>query len=999
MTTKLTAKNKLEALNRINQAITLANLAYEGVFFSIGSRESVKLSELESLNWNDLRRLLKNLDSVVFSYELEKGIKTDIDVQWNETTQRLIIQPIGGRSEPNQDTSEVLTVSSESSLPVTTLDLDHLSLFVAVRNTEKKLLKKKVDFSYELEELINGWLTVNKHTQKFQKTAHNALVIYPFPAYEFIIQMVKGVPQVVRRPIISENSQELRNRPRTMILKSGRPPIPEVSNILQICPIKEENNGETYLTQTYILKDDNGNYTRKSNRVAWFNKLNGNLCYYSDIELNYKQKSREQKEITRLTNSDPVIVRHLIQPLLEVGENIYPDLSIKEIKLESLVPDAVYWDREDESRQFYTTDIDNLHVLNTGDRVTSDIVQKGARLKKIAGNSTAFSPKSVLPSITFFGISHPNIEETKTPQHTKLESKKIKPYLLDGSKAVSGEMIFKGMLGTVPCIFKMIPSGRLYDIQALPIKCNPFAVALYIVGNSPKLTSIAYLQRTIAKYQSMQVKEDKLREKNELIERLKSLLISVNKGEKLDSVDILAATQTIEKYLSKASYLPLTGDNYYRYHRLGTGQFIQITNTERYQYHVNDYGKNFRKGEGSEVNSVIKWLWNCGRGLEARFGHKAAEINEIGKYLKEIFNDRFPNNSLQLSVYEENNQKFLDILYKGELEIRQSISIVAPQNARNGKKESILIPTETNFKPEFATDLEFSQFLQCSEINEASLIKATRDQVEKMVRKYVRNNYLTLTGSNNTFRETKISNLVGYESSNKGYGQIIKTFIKYVRPYLDQSAGNVLKGELISLDTLKTYSEQNARDLIGAMTNNWKQWKHRDKETIELGGVILKKPDPGVLMLAVTAAITHNPNHSQIIWRDLIDVFYQLSELSLGFRASNGCVLTPHSFYDCGIIRHTHRIKLQLIDLLVKEQRRKQQAANKSLEQIELTKITHKGSIEAWMQLSIPRLYEVLEEFDPQWKVNLANPDILTHLEALATVLSNSLKAKQIDDN
>ncbi|MEG4230396.1 hypothetical protein QUA35_29960 [Microcoleus sp. N9_B2] len=192
----------------------------------------------------------------------------------------------------------------------------------------------------------------------------------------------------------------------------------------------------------------------------------------------------------------------------------------------------------------------------------------------------------------------------------------------------------------------------------------------------------------------------------------------------------------------------------------------------------------------------------------------------------------------------------------------------------------------------------------------------TREQVSKMVKKYVRNNYLTLTGNGKVFKETKIAQLVGFNQCNTRYGQVIKTFLKYVRPYLDLSAPNVLKGELINLDNLRTYTEKDAYNLVGEMTNQWKNWKHKDQETIKLGESIVKKLYPGTLMLSVTAAISQNPHHDKIIWRDLIDVFYQLSELSLGFKCPNGVILTPFNIYSNDVERWEHRIKIQLIYIL-----------------------------------------------------------------------------------
>ena len=51
------------------------------------------------------------------------------------------------------DSVEVLTVSESSA---DTFDFDKFNLFIAVRNTEKKLMKKRIEFTNELEELVKG---------------------------------------------------------------------------------------------------------------------------------------------------------------------------------------------------------------------------------------------------------------------------------------------------------------------------------------------------------------------------------------------------------------------------------------------------------------------------------------------------------------------------------------------------------------------------------------------------------------------------------------------------------------------------------------------------------------------------------------------------------------------------------------------------------------------------------------------------------------------------
>lgn len=100
--------------------------------------------------------------------------------------------------------------------------------------------------------------------------------------------------------------------------------------------------------------------------------------------------------------------------------------------------------------------------------------------------------------------------------------------------------------------------------------------------------------------------------------------------------------------------------------------------------------------------------------------------------------------------------------------------------------------------------------------------------------------------------------------------------------------------------------------------------------------------------------------------------------------------------------RWSHRIKVQLIDLLLKAQSAKQLQADKILKDAEdlkdklaiesainLVRKTKQGGIEGWLQMSITTLYAALEKVDSKWESKVS-ADVLKHLSALHEALSIS---------
>jgi len=205
-----------------------------------------------------------------------------------------------------------------------------------------------------------------------------------------------------------------------------------------------------------------------------------------------------------------------------------------------------------------------------------------------------------------------------------------------------------------------------------------------------------------------------------------------------------------------------------------------------------------------------------------------------------------------------------------------------------------------------------------------------------------------------------------------------------LRPFTLESAVN--KGKVIHLKTLAPYSEHDACYLLELITANWKTWNKKDDRAIELGQQQIRKENPAKLMLNVHNLVTDNPDLSSIVWDDLINTFYQLSKLSLGFKCSNGVILTPFDIYSDDVQRWQHRIKIQLISIL-KDGDSSRKLGVESLLQLPIDDIKDSNG-----NVTQKGLYSMLDKHYPTWK---NNTDINTHLAELHDGLSTAIKLSQ----
>ena len=586
----------------------------------------------------------------------------------------------------------------------------------------------------------------------------------------------------------------------------------------------------------------------------------------------------------------------------------------------------------------------------------------------------------------FPGYTHPNLPAKPPKSATITERQVPKPIKLDGAKVAQGTVIFRRVVGTTPLLACLEPSGKEWKLIGLPVKVPEYHLARYVVGNLSPNQAIAYLHREIDRLKN-QNKVNNLK----LIARLENLLIQVVQGEKLNPENLRESTVVIRKYLDKAEfkYNSLYTDNYYRSHTLADVSFIQELEAKKLTYRF-IWGSE-RAIWQSEVSTVIKWLKRVPARLEKQFPINFPSFEEVRDYLLSIF--KFENVEL---IIKQERGIYIEIYYEGMLQSKQLLDITSQisKDTRAGK-----VSTKVSTSIQYVGDSEFYSLLRCTSADR-QLVREAKSQLEKIVQQFLAANPARFTGENKVSMPTSVADICGFGSTAKSINQVIGTFKKFSRPFTSES--EVGKGQLINLQTLQTYDQHNVTQLLELMTKNWKHWEKSKDEKIELGGQLFHKPDPGKLMLVVHNLLDEQPHLDTLVWRDLIDVFYQLSRLSIGFRCENGVVLTPYNLYSSGVERWSHRIKVQLIDLLLKAPSAKQLQADKILKDAEdskdklaiesainLVRKTKQGGIEGWLQMSIATLYAALEKVDSKWESKVS-ADVLKHLSALHEALSIS---------
>jgi hypothetical protein len=256
MTTNLTATKKTEAVNIINQAISLTNLpcSVESIYFNVGKLEAINLHLLNSVVWNDIRYIVKNLDISEFYY-LEEGNKIPLATQWDISTQHLTVSPVvieqvedisiisENVTDNNVSVQEVIQQSTD--IPVTTLtqteinpqiteivstpieepvqpllnkSYKSLNIYVARTNSEGLTQKVLIEdmFSSELLGIIKPWLVaigkLSEFKKELQETKHNSIVLYLNPSYEWEIREITRKKEVTLLDSFLEDTEMIREK-------------------------------------------------------------------------------------------------------------------------------------------------------------------------------------------------------------------------------------------------------------------------------------------------------------------------------------------------------------------------------------------------------------------------------------------------------------------------------------------------------------------------------------------------------------------------------------------------------------------------------------------------------------------------------------------------------------------------------------------------------------------------------------------------------------------
>lgn len=822
---------------------------------------------------------------------------------------------------------------------------------------------------------------------------------------------VEIIPHLGKKLESSERIQQITNRTGAVIQRSGKEPIPLLGNLFYISPIKVEdkNSGNIYLVQTYLQKIGN-TFTQVHRRIAVFEE--GTVQYFDDFD---------EKDLTQVVERE----KHEIKPLVTAnGVSIFPDLSIMKVRLEYLEPDST-------NSGTFSSAYRDYYLKNTGDLTPSapikrkiddrdsqislykalpqlyyllkcweidlflllylslvtipelDYLQKDEQ-----GNYISVSDLIVAP-VTFQGFTHPNLSSKKVKEQEKPQLLEPKPVKLDAAKTITGnKLITKGVIVTTPMLITLEDEADKWKISGLPVKTPPYDLAIYLSDKLGIKDLIIHIDTTLS---GLNLDS----EEHKLLSLLKSDLLT---GYKISKEQLHSSTKMIQGCLDRAipTHKALYLDNYYCPHVLGYVEFLEDKEKEFLTYALTIWGSE-RDTRRSEVPTVMNWLKRIPINLRKEFKSSYPSIEQIEKYLHSKFN--FRNCSLTVSnQFQGNTGIFIEVYYEGRLQTRQMLSITTPTHDNRIKgKTAVNVSHRFNAMPP-------STYLEVLKLSVAQkhLYQDAIGQLNKIADKWVSTNRIRFVGKEGVGEVVSVNNIVGFDSTAKSINQVLGTFKKWATPFTIHSEVEK-KGKLINLLTLQTYTEFDVTELLSSLTNGWKYWEKSKAEHIELGGNLVHKSDPGRLMMNVHHLVSDTPDISEIVWKDVINTFYQITGLAVGFRCINGVVLTPYDMYLGGVDRWTHRIKIQLISLLFLDQCKKQEPSLTKLQeakenkdkklresaQIELSKATF-GSVESWLQYSIESLEEKLFTIDSKWKTTKANPEILKHLEAMKEALEIS---------
>jgi hypothetical protein len=576
----------------------------------------------------------------------------------------------------------------------------------------------------------------------------------------------------------------------------------------------------------------------------------------------------------------------------------------------------------------------------------------------------------------YFAISQTRKSGLPTTQTTAPKKARL-TNLSDARLVAQNSLEWMGFLSNVPCIVNLVNSKDHWQLEALPIQEIPSYPLLYCLANkaiegywqeedlynqiiSPLDKEMERLGELTNKTQN----PEKLEKIGRRVTNLQRLRKAVLNREKLDAKVLAECTEIVKEAISEASYRPSITDPYYSRYILGQVYFVS-KNEDSIAYLLDDYMSHKRLA--TQVSSALRWLTRVPNNLQKEFPKQKPTIEQLRKFLVSKFNEKF--REVELKVREDKGKILLDIFYLGKIQVTQLLTIKMP--ATEGKNRG-KVSTKVNATPNFAERRVFEKFLRTKD---GRFVAEAQNQLRHLVDVFISRNFNTLVGDGKVGHQRKVSEIIGFERSKSGWSEIKRGFVKHLLPYSSDSS--VSAGKLIYLATNKVLSSQDLETLIIQIAENWSNWSRKDQQRIKIGVSSAKAVDPESLIWVLTQKIlSGNFEEDKEAWQDTIDWMAEVCKSSnsyraIGFRCNNGVILTPDCIYDSQVDKWMHRIKIQLIDLLLE---------------------SDAGNIESWLQKSPEYLYESLEKIRPDWE--LTSKDISKHLEAMHDALNISIKVE-----
>ena len=831
-----------------------------------------------------------------------------------------------------------------------------IGVYIVLSDKENQSVKKRLPITLEsIRSHLLAWLHgTDSHYQgqlarfktAIKEAKHNALTLYLYRPYTWQVMDVAGDKQLRKIEVTSTKTPELRSKNKGSIQQSSRDAIPELGSMYTISPVKILESGNTYLAQTYIELTVDNDYLVQSRKVAIFK--DGVLKYYSDLF----EKERDQHDIHPLVEAD--------------GRRIFPQMSIAHIELQTLEPNPnnpEYYLQV--KKPHYEPLIGGKLVLKssiTPDTDMTQFVKRGDEYLEI--NTYLNTP------VKFEGFKHPNISP-KAPKKAEITVRQnVKPVKIHNEKVATGSIEFTDVISTVPMLLRLTPSQTGYALVGLPVKMPDhycYDLARYITSNIGN-SAMGYLNREIERVKGSSQSMIGRFDKQSLIDAFKALLSGITKDQKLDPRGVLESKNRIKAYLNKQEFYSSSIDQYYSFYPLASVKIVQETESVKYSYRLTNLGDS-RGLYKNNLSSIQTWVQRISYNLKNYFGVKKPSFDEVKQYLKENF--KFKNCTLK--VYYSNGI-FFEVHHLDQMVAKQLITIIDPANS---EKVYNLQSVNIARNIQFGDNRIFEKVLKCNNLIDSDLIQFAKSQLSKVVDKFITSNEKKLVGEGKIKQTTAIKEVVGFNKTSHGFSNIKSTFLKFIRPFSIESEVN--KGKIFNLRTGKTLDQHLAADLFEKMVANWKEWDQDKTDTMKLGKYEFKKPNPGKLMLEIHHKVSDNPQLDTIIWPEVIEIWWQLTNEPIGFRTASGVVLTPWSIHQNRVDIWEYRLKMQYIDIL------RDQTTNES----------KPDRIKSHLQLSIERLTEILDKTYPIWESQMSE-DVRKHLDALEESLRLAKKSANV---